>query len=40
MQNCKIKQKSLSQQIEDFKNKLRKQGYKVTVIVEDNEENR
>ena len=40
MQNCKIKPKSIDQQIEDFKALMRAQGYKVDVIIEGYEQNR
>lgn len=40
MQHCKIKPKSIDQQIEDFKALIRAQGYKVDVIIEDYEQNR
>ena len=40
MQHCKIKPKSIDQQIEDFKKLMRVQGYKVDVIIEDYEQNR
>lgn len=38
MQHCKIKPKSIDQQIEDFKKLMRVQGYKVDVIIEDYED--
>lgn len=37
MQNCKIKPKSIDQQIEDFKKLMREQGYSVDVVVNDYE---
>lgn len=37
MQHCKIKPKSIDQQIDDFKKLMREQGYKVDVIIEDYE---
>ena len=37
MQHCKIKQKSLDQQIDDFKALMRAQGYKVDVVVNEYE---
>ena len=35
MQHCKIKPKSIDQQIEDFKALMREQGYSVDVVVND-----
>lgn len=37
MQNCKIKPKSIDQQIEDFKAIMRAQGHKVDVVVNEYE---